>query len=229
MRLDRFLADGTGATRSDVRRLIRAGRVSLDGQPVRHAGVAVAQGAVVCLDGNVIAKPAMRYVMLNKPPDCVCTAAHDDPRSVLRLLPTCGRKPLQCVGRLDVDTTGLLLLTDDGQWNRRVSRPGHLNKVYCAELAEPCTNDAIAALCAGVQLRHEAREAVALRIERVAETCINITVDEGRYHLIKRMLAAVGNRVVALHRIAIGPIALDAGLAPGEWRNLTDAERSAPN
>lgn len=225
MRLDRFVSDATGVSRSEARRIIRDGRVSLSGTAIQKPSASVAPVHEVRLDGDQLVAMAPRYLMLNKPKGKVCTAVGADPRSVLRLVPQTGRVPLQCVGRLDVDTTGLLLLTDDGQWNRRMSRPGHLLKLYRVDLAKACTDAALARLLGGVDLKCEQKVAVAKSVEVLGETRVEIAVDEGRYHLIKRMFAAVGNRVLQLHRISVGSVRLDHALQPGQWRTLTDSER----
>ncbi len=182
--------------------------------------------ASVTLDGEVIAPLQSRYLMLHKPLGTVCTARHADPRSVLNLLPDDQRKPLQCVGRLDVDTTGLLLVTDDGGWNHNISRPGCTAKVYRIELARPIDETALGALLEGVMLRNESRAARAQWVDRVDALTLRIAVLEGRYHLVRRMVAAVGNHVASLHREAVGDVVLDPALAPGQWRALSESERA---
>lgn len=227
MRLDRFLADATDASRSDVKAWLRAGRVTVNHACTRRAGTRLGRDDRVYLDDReVLAVPA-RYLMLHKPAGTVCTAADSDPRSVLRLVPQSVRRPLQCVGRLDVDTTGLLLLTDDGQWNHRMIRPGSRLKVYRASLAGSLSDEAQQQLLSGVVLKGETTPAVARSIERIDDLTINLAVDEGRYHMVKRMIAAVGNRVLHLHRESVGGLVLDPLLDSGAWRELTDDEVSA--
>ena len=226
IRIDRFLSDATGGSRKEVKAWLRAGRVSVDGERVRNAACQIAEHSVVDLDGNLVEMQGPRYIMVNKAVGTVCTALHADPRSVLAGMPVSPRKPLQCVGRLDVDTTGLLLVTNDGEWNHRVSRPGHLVKVYRATLAEPLVDTAIEELLGGVSLRNETRPAVAHSLECVDTRILRIGIREGRYHVVRRMLAAVGNRVTELHRESIGELALDGRIAPGEWRELSVRERS---
>lgn len=197
----------------------------MDGAPTRNSSSTVDETACVCLDGSPLTVQARRYIMVNKPAGTVCTALHADPRSVLALFPIDRRHPLQCVGRLDIDTTGLLLVTDDGDWNHRVSRPGQVLKVYRATLVEPLSDTAIETLTSGVALRNEGRPALAHSLQCVdSRTCL-IGIREGRYHVVRRMFAAVGNRVVQLHRESIGALTLDGGLAPGEWRELAVGER----
>ncbi|MEM7377809.1 MAG: pseudouridine synthase [Pseudomonadota bacterium] len=225
MRLDRYLCSATGDSRSTVRSWVRAGRVTRNGDVVKRAGESVSEGDRVCLDGTLLERPAPRYLMLNKPAGAVCTATHADPRSVLNCVPARSGAPLQCVGRLDVDTTGLLLLSDDGQWNHRVSRPGRSTKVYRVALADAWTDQMLDHLCTGVQLRGEQRLATARDVTPLGPDTLSITLDEGRYHQVKRMLAAVGNRVVGLHRLSVGSLTLDESLLPGGWRALSEGER----
>ncbi|MEM9601329.1 MAG: pseudouridine synthase [Pseudomonadota bacterium] len=225
MRLDRYLCGSTGDSRSTVRTWIRAGRVTRNGTVATRPAEPVSNGDCVSLDGTVLVLRGPRYLMVNKPVGTVCTAAHADPRSVLNCVPIQAGARLQCVGRLDIDTTGLLLLSDDGQWNHRVSRPGRSTKVYRVALAAAWTDQMLDHLCTGVQLRGERRLAVACDVTPLGPDSLRVTLDEGRYHQIKRMLAAVGNRVVGLHRLSVGALALDDSLAPGAWRELTEIER----
>lgn len=144
-----------------------------------------------------------------------------------------GRKPkatgtrasLHIAGRLDIDATGLVLISDDGDWTHRVTSPRHeFPKIYRVTLAEPLSESGAAQLAGGVLLRNEKRRCRPAEIERITETDIRVTVTEGRYHQVKRMLAAVGNRVTALHRERIGDVVLDPRLAAGAARPLTEAE-----
>ena len=228
MRLDRFLSQSTGLSRSQVRALIRQGRVRVNGERRKDAALQVATAATVTLDDRVLQLPQALYLMLHKPRGLLSATRDDRQATVMTLLPEDLAGRVHLVGRLDKDTSGLLLLSDDGQWSHRISAPRrHCPKVYAAELAERLVEDAEARLAAGISLRGESRPCAPARLERLAGPRVRITVTDGRYHLVRRMVAALGNRVVPLHRERIGGLALDPTLAPGEWRTLTAGEREA--
>ena len=145
---------------------------------------------------------------------------------MLSLLPPDLASRVHLVGRLDKDTSGLLLLTDDGGWSHRISSPRHrCPKVYVADLAEPLCADAEERLADGILLRSEAAPTRPALLQRISDHRARIQVTEGRYHLVRRLFAALGNRVTALHRERIGGLPLDPRLAPGEWRELDTRER----
>jgi 16S rRNA pseudouridine516 synthase len=228
MRLDRFLSHAAGLTRTAAQHAIRGGRVAVAGVYARDPALKVAEGAVIVLDGVSLGPRRPRYLMLHKPAGCVCATSDGLHPTVLDLLPRAERSGLHVVGRLDLDATGLVLLTDDGDWSHRVAAPRRkCPKTYVADLASPIAEDALAVLRRGVRLRGEVRDAAPAEVERLGPAHVRMTVTEGRYHQVKRMFAAVGNRVTALHRERVGPVSVDPVLAPGEWRALTDDEVSA--
>jgi len=225
VRLDRFLSHAVGLTRSEVQRAVRAGRVAVAGATVRDPAVKVAEGAAVTLDGAPVGPRGPRYLMLHKPAGCVCATSDGLHPTVLDLLPAAERDGLRVVGRLDLDVAGLVLLTDDGDWSHRVSAPRRkCPKTYLADLASPIGEEALGALRRGVQLRGERRDTAPAAVERLGPARVRITVTEGRYHQVKRMFAAVGNRVTGLRRERIGGVSLDPALPPGAWRALTGDE-----
>jgi len=225
VRLDRFLSHAVGLTRSEAQRAVRAGRVAVDGAPALDPAVKVAEGAAVALDGAPVGPRGPRYLMLHKPAGCVCATSDGGHPTVLELLPPAERAGLHVVGRLDIDVTGLVLLTDDGAWSHRVTAPRRkCPKTYLADLAAAISDEALEVLRRGVRLRGEDRDTAPAEVERLGPARARITVTEGRYHQVKRMFAAVGNRVTGLHRERIGPVALDPGLSQGAWRNLTADE-----
>jgi 16S rRNA pseudouridine516 synthase len=225
VRLDRFLSHAAGLTRSQAQHAVRAGRVAVDGVPALDPAARLAEGAAVALDGAPVGLRGARYLMLHKPAGCVCATYDGTHPTVLDLLPVAERPGLHVVGRLDLDVSGLVLLTDDGDWSHRVSAPRRrCPKTYLADLAQPIADAALAVLRRGLRLRGEERDTAPASVERLGPDRVRITVTEGRYHQVKRMFAAVGNRVTALHRERVGPVPLDAALAPGQWRALTDAE-----
>lgn len=225
MRLDRFVSQATGCSRREARQLIRQGRVAVGDHVVREAGAPL-DAQTVRLDGEQLADIEPLYLMLHKPTG-VISATHDAMQAtVLDLLPRAIARRVHPVGRLDKETSGLLLLTDDGHWSHRIASPRHhCAKVYLARLAVPLCADAERRLAAGLPLRNESRPARPATIERLGDREVRVTVTEGRYHLVRRLFAALGNRVVSLHRERVGQLPLDPGLGPGEWRMLSHAER----
>jgi 16S rRNA pseudouridine516 synthase len=225
MRLDRYLSSVTSFSRSQAQGAIRDGRVKLDGVLVRQPAQHCAGTSRMELDGRPLERPGHRYFMMNKPRGYVCATADRHNSTVLELLHEPVMAALHFAGRLDKDATGLLLITDDGAWSHRLVAPGrHCPKVYRVGLAEPLSQGAADGLRRGIRLRNDARLTRPARLEFINPTCIRLTITEGRYHQVKRMLAAVGNRVVALHREAIAALTLDGDLLPGQYRALSEAE-----
>jgi 16S rRNA pseudouridine516 synthase len=166
------------------------------------------------------------YVLMHKPTGYECSHKPKHHPSVYALLPSpLIERGVQCVGRLDQDTTGLLLFTDDGQFIHRMTSPKKgVAKVYLATCADPVTDATLDALRSGVQLNDEPAPIAALACESIDSHTLRLTLAEGKYHQVKRMLAATGNRVDSLHREAIGDYVLPASLAPGAWRWLDAAD-----
>ncbi len=226
MRLDRFVSQASGLSRTDARRQIRRGRVSLAGSVVKQLALPVSSDMPLTLDGMPLGIPGPLYLMLNKPAGLVCSTRDDHSSTVMSLLPEKLIPRLHIVGRLDKDTTGLLLLTDDGAWSHQITAPRrHCAKVYRAELASPLSEEAITHLRQGVMLRNEKQKTKPALIEPGGRQEVLISITEGRYHQVKRMFAAVGNRVTGLHRERIGGLQLDPLLGQGGWRDLTELER----
>lgn len=230
MRLDQFVSQATGISRATAQKLIRSQQVQVDGVTLVQPATHIAPDANVTLDGDIITLPGAIYLMLHKPPD-VISATHDPlQRTVLDLIDHPHRHTLHVVGRLDKDTTGLLLLTNDGDWSHRLMSPKHhVPKTYLATLAAPLSATAAAQLLAGVQLHGEKGLSVANAIETLPACQARMTISEGKYHQVKRMFAAVGNRVIHLHRESIGGLPLDTALPAGKWRVLTAQELTCLN
>jgi 16S rRNA pseudouridine516 synthase len=170
------------------------------------------------------------YIMLNKPIGTECSQKPSTYPSIYTLLPSPLRQRptksaiqgVQAVGRLDQDTTGMLLLSDDGQFIHRMSSPKkHVPKLYEVVVKHEVTQQQIDRLLAGVVLDDDPKPVRAAACVQIGERCLHLTLTEGKYHQVKRMLAAVGNRVEGLHRSAIGGLSLPADLAPGQWRWLS--------
>lgn len=223
MRLDAACAMGTGKGRKECRDAIRKGFVTVDGIPVKKADASVTSRNTVCFAGEELDLREHLYFMLHKPADTVCTT-EDIPESVLKLFPERYRKRLFCVGRLDKDTTGLLLLTDDGAFDHRLMSPKcHAQKEYEVILARPLSEADIAVIEPGMTLEN-GEKTLPCRVFRTGETTCRILLSEGKYHQVKRMFAAVSNRVMGLHRSSLGGLPLDPALAPGQFRELTEEE-----
>lgn len=225
MRLDKYLAQATGMSRKEVKKQLHAGWVIVNDQPERDSGRHINPDDKVALDGQLLSEPRPRFLMLHKPVGYICS--NDDPihATALTLINLPAAEKLLIAGRLDLDTSGLLLLTDDGQWTHRITSPKHkLPKRYRVWLVESLQTNAETLLQRGIMLKSESQRTKPAQLERISDTEVLITLTEGRYHQVKRMFAALDNRVVALHREQIGEISLDASLAPGEYRDLTQAE-----
>lgn len=225
MRLDKYISHATGMPREHVKRVIRNKKVTVNGTMIKSASAHIAETDAVCLEGETLALPLPRYLMLHKPAGYVCATEDGEHPIVLDLLQDTDPEGLSIAGRLDIDTTGLVLLSDDGQWLHRVTSPRHLfSKVYRAELQEPVSEDTVAAFAAGMLLRGEDKPTAPARCVPLPENGAEVTLSEGRYHQVKRMFAACGNHVLALHRIRIGAVQLDDTLAEGASRPLTQEE-----
>ncbi len=225
IRLDRFLSNATGLTRSQAQRAIRAGRVRLEGETVKQGAVQIPLDARVLLDGEAVAAPRARYLMLNKPVGVVCATEDPTHRTAIDLLDLPNHAGLHFAGRLDIDTTGLVLISDDGQWTHRIVSPRHhCAKRYRVSLAEAPSAGDLQQLRDGVRLKGEQRPTRPAEVRQLASRELLLSITEGRYHQVKRMLAALGHRVVSLHREAIGPLDLDPQLPLGAFRSLREEE-----
>ncbi|RTE64659.1 16S rRNA pseudouridine(516) synthase RsuA [Amphritea opalescens] len=225
MRLDKYLSQATGLPRSLIKRQIKCKNVEVNGQLCQDHGYKVLSDDQVSLEGNDIAPPGPKYLMLNKPAGTVCVTEDSEHPTVIDLLEQLTIRDLHPAGRLDIDTTGLVLITNDGQWSHRITSPKHqCDKVYLVSTAEPITPDYAEQFAAGITLRNEDKPTLPAELEILSDTQARITLHEGRYHQVKRMFAAMGNKVTALHREQIGNVHLDEDLEPGEYRFLTEAE-----
>jgi 16S rRNA pseudouridine516 synthase len=201
--------------------LLAAGRVRQGGAPVGDAAAEVdTTGLVFEVDSTAWPWREHALVLLHKPAGVECSRAPREHPGVLALLPPpLRRRGVQPVGRLDVDTTGLLLLTDDGALIHRLTHPRrHVAKVYLATTRHPVDAATAAALCAGVVLHDDPQPVRAAACEVLDAHTLRLTLTDGRYHQVKRMVAAVANRCEALHRVSFGPWVLPGDLAPGQWR-----------
>jgi len=230
MRLEDILFSQGFGTRRVCAGLIQQGHVTVQGEVQTDAGEFYApEGLAFTVQGTAWTFHEKAYVLLNKPAGTECSQKPSTWPSIYTLLPAPLRQRpqkaavqgVQAVGRLDQDTTGLLLLTDDGTFIHRMSSPKHhVPKVYEVTTKHPVTEEMVQRLLAGVVLDDDPKPVKAAACEAVSELHLKLTLTEGKYHQVKRMVAAVGNRVEGLHRSQIGGLVLN-DLAPGQWRFLT--------
>jgi 16S rRNA pseudouridine516 synthase len=225
MRLDKFLSHATGLSRELARRAIRRRQVEVNNEVTKNAAQAVTESDIIMLEGERIELPGVRYLMLNKPAGYVCATKDSEHPTVLDLLHDIDTSGLAIGGRLDIDTTGLVLLSDDGQWLHRVTAPRHhYPKTYLARLIQPVDQLLIDSFAAGVMLNGESKPTRPAVCRALPDNGAEIVISEGRYHQVKRMFAACNNKVLALHRNRIGSVVLDETLEPGAFRPLNPAE-----
>lgn len=225
MRLDKFICHHTGISRTDAKRVLRQEMVTIDDLVIKDPGFKVSDDMSVELDGRPLGAVRPRYFMLNKMANTLCSTIDEEYPSVLSYMDLPNTKGLHIAGRLDVDTTGLVLITDDGQWSHQITSPKKACvKRYRAWLAEPLIPEAEALFAKGVQLHNELELTKPADLERISDTEVLLSISEGKYHQVKRMFAAVDNKVLQLHREQIGEIALDPDLMEGEWRELSADE-----
>lgn len=236
MRLDKFICKSTELTRNEAKKLLKSGEVRVNGEVAKNAAMQVHENNTITIDGQQLTARTSRYYMLHKVVDSICSNVDEIYPSVLHFIEVDKAFDLHIAGRLDADTTGLVLITDDGRWSHNVISPKKdCQKTYRVWLRDAILTDEKAALISkfkeGIQLQGESsltRPAILALINdndalNGSTNEVLLTITEGKYHQVKRMFAAVGNRVVGLHREQIGGIEL-GDLAPGEWRELTAEE-----
>lgn len=226
MRLDKFIAEQTGLTRSQAAKALKSGVVSVNEEIEKSGARKVSAEDIIRYEGELLEwLEGGQYFMLYKPQGYVCS--HDDGEypTVFQFFDYPLMNKLHTAGRLDVDTTGLVLFTDDGQWSHRITSPKHhCEKTYLVTLADPVEAFYAQQLAEGILLRGEKEPCLPAKMEILDDYNVNLTISEGRYHQVKRMFAALGNKVEALHRWRIGDIVLDESLEEGEYRTLSDEE-----
>lgn len=224
MRLDKYLCELGKGTRSEVKDLIKKKKVSVDGSIITDAGYQVNDNSEVMLDGEKLMYEEFRYYMLNKPAGVVSATEDNIDKTVIDLLEGENIRGLFPVGRLDKDTEGLLLITNDGDMSHRLLSPKkHVDKCYYVELVNKIDKESIARLTEGVDIGDDELTLPA-KVEAISPTSVYLTITEGRYHQVKRMMLAVDNEVKFLKRVSFGPLELDKNLKPGEYRRLDDDE-----
>ena len=227
-RIDKWIASTTTLSRKEVKALLRQKRVTVNGVTVTDGGFQTdAEQDAVAVDGVPFSIKPHIYIMLNKPTGIVSASRSQKEKTVVDLVPPqLQRNGLFPAGRLDKDTTGFVLITDDGDFAHRILSPkNHIQKTYIAHLEKPISPTEIAILKQGVVLR-DGTQLLPASVDVIGDDMqtVQIRICEGKYHQIKRMLAAVGNRVTALRRTHMGALPLDAALPPGACREITPEE-----
>jgi len=240
MRLDKFICKSTELTRTEAKKLLKSGEVRVNGDIAKHAAMQVHENNTITIDGQILSARSSRYIMLHKVVDSICSNVDEVYPSVLNFIDVDKAFDLHIAGRLDADTTGLVLITDDGRWSHNVISPKkNCQKTYRVWLKNDILRDKstelIQRFAEGIQLQGEdgltrpailnivSTKDIANNVSNGISNEVLLTITEGKYHQVKRMFAAVGNKVISLHREQIGGITL-SDLAPGEWRYLTEDE-----
>lgn len=224
-RLDRFISARLTINRRDVKLMLAQNRIRVDGELATCVQQAIDAFSLVQVDGQVLQDNQARYLMLHKPIGVVSATKDDQHRTILDLLPEDQRAGLHMVGRLDRYTSGLMLLTNDGRWSRYLTAPeSKVSKTYHVTLQNPLNKDYISAFQQGMHFAYEGIITRPAQLQILSEFEALVTLQEGKYHQIKRMFGRFRNPVVKLHRQSIGNLALDPALAPGESRALSQQE-----
>ena len=227
-RLDKIIASQGKYSRSEVKKLVKSGRITLDGAVVKSADIKVDEAAAIAIDGAAFNYKKYLYIMLNKPEGVISATEDRTQKTVLDLVPKeLYRSGLFPAGRLDGDTTGFVLITDDGDFAHRILSPkNHIMKTYHATLRDPLSAEDIVRFKEGLTLGDgtECMEAHVRVLEEGERNVAEIKICEGKYHQVKRMFASIGNKVVALRRVKMGGLDLDPTLSEGECREITAEE-----
>lgn len=240
IRLDKFLVEMNRGSRSQIKDAAKKGRIRVNGEPEKKTDRKIDPGQdTVTFDGEAVVYQAWEYYMLNKPQGVVSATEDNLHRTVIDLIEDAARKDLFPVGRLDIDTEGLLLITNDGDLAHRLLSPArHVDKQYYARIEGHLPPDAVSRMAEGLTLKDgtEVKPAKLEIIERIEEenfagsgernprVGILLTIQEGKFHQVKRMFEALDCRVVFLKRLSMGSLKLDESLQPGEYRKLTEEE-----
>ena len=231
MRLDKFLVACAVGSRTEVKNLLKAGRVTVNGKKEKSAKLQInEEGDEICFDGQVLEYEEFVYYMMNKPQGVISATEDPKHRTVLDLLDDLARtKEVFPVGRLDIDTHGLLLLTNDGQLAHALLSPKrHVDKTYLAHVEGIMTQEDVETFVKGIPLKDFTCQPAKLEIVSVNpvknQSLVRVTIAEGKFHQVKRMVAFCGKEVVDLQRLIMGTLVLDENLEQGEWRRLTKEE-----
>ena len=225
MRLDRFIESRLAYSAQTVRNLIAQRQVSVNGVAVVEGRGRISEFCRVEVEGNLLQARQPIYLMLHKPKNCVSATRDSKNKTVIDLINLPEKNQLHLAGRLDFNTTGLLLLTNDGRWSRKLTLPQQkIPKRYWVETQDPITDDYVKKFAEGFYFRFENLTTQPALLEILSATTAHLTIYEGRYHQIKRMFGFYNNEVINLHRLSIGSIVLDENLTAGEYRLLSAEE-----
>lgn len=231
MRLDKFLVESGFGSRSQVKQLLKKGQVWVNGAAVTSAKTQINERSdQIVVDGQTLVYEKFVYYLLNKPKGVISATEDDRHKTVLDLLDdTARQKEVFPVGRLDVDTHGLLLLTNNGQLSHAMLSPKrHVAKVYQAQVAGLMDQADVERFAQGIELKDFTCQPAQLEIierdEGAQTSLVRITLSEGKFHQVKRMVLACGKEVIDLQRLSMGPLQLDPNLELGQWRRLTEEE-----
>jgi 16S rRNA pseudouridine516 synthase len=228
MRIDRFVATKLGCSTRSVRHLCAERRIRLNGVTVTDGCQVISKFCRVEVEGRILQHNEPVYLMMHKPRGCVSATSDRGHATVLDLVDLPSKERLHLAGRLDFNTTGLLLLTNDGNWSRSVTLPQHrIPKTYRVRTRREITTECVEKFAAGMYFRYEDLTTLPARLTLLSARTAEVTIHEGRYHQIRRMFGFFRNEVICLHRLAVGGIALDPGLRPGEYRHLAADEVAA--
>ena len=223
-RLDKYLCDKNIGTRSQVKALIQKGQVTINDEVIKKPETKVSDSDIVCCQGRVLSNEEFAYYMLHKPSGIITATEDKWQATVLDYFKEEPCKNLYPVGRLDKDTEGLLLITNDGELGHRLLSPkNHINKKYYVKMEHGISSDEIKQLEEGVDIG-EKHLTLHAQIEVIDDLSVYITITEGKFHQVKRMFEAVNNKVMYLKRVSMGELALDNTLKKGEYRRLTGQE-----
>lgn len=223
MRLDKFVCKSTKFSRSEARQLIHEGKVWVNDVAIVNEAAQVHENNEIVLNGQQLKARPFRYILMHKPADTICSNIDERYPSLFNYIDVENRSELHIAGRLDADTTGLVLVTDDGRWSFSIISPSQqCYKVYRVGLSRPLRDDVAIKFKQGITLQGEQHPTLPASLEIVSPSEVLLTLTEGKFHQVKRMFAAVGNRVIALHREQIGSVRLDVEV--GQWRYLTVSE-----
>ena len=223
MRIDKFICKSTQLTRDEASTFLQAQKVCVDGKVFTNGATQVHEGQEVTLDGEVLTPRPSRYIMVHKPSDTLCSNIDEAYPSLFHIVGVEKAFDLHVAGRLDADTTGLVLVTDDGRWSHNIIMPHNVcEKTYRVTLRDPINEGVAQQFMQGVLLRGQKELTLPAKLEIISEREVLLTITQGKFHQVKRMFRAVGNRVHALHRESIGDIQLDIDV--GQWRHLTTDE-----
>lgn len=226
MRLDKYLCKSTELTKLEAVQQIQNGKVSVNSVVVLDESTQVHESNAILFNGDALTLREFRYILMHKPAGTICSNIDEVYPSLFNYIEIEKASELHIAGRLDADTTGLVLITDDGRWSFNITLPTKsCKKVYRVTLSRDIKDDVADKFKVGIQLQGEQKLTRPAELEVITSKEVLLTITEGKFHQVKRMFAAVGNRVVGLHREQIGDIRLD--VEAGQWRYLTEDEVSS--